>query len=293
MTLPRRGGRRRGPPRRIERAAARRIAPADRTTRRIPGTRILIAADAQRDRLERQLRDGAQRQLARVSEHLATAAGLASEHTATELAALDEELVQAAVELDELAQGIHPHALLEGGLGVALPKLVDHAAHPVTLDVNVGRLPAGLEAAVYFVCAEALTNAAKHAAAAAVTVSVRCAGDDVCVEVTDDGAGGADVRGGSGLRGLADRVDALGGVLTIDSPPSAGTRVLATLPHQGAAPPSTTERRRHNHRSVAIMMRTRTTVTLDSATKRLLPHSALTGRRVGARPSRSERSSYL
>jgi signal transduction histidine kinase len=192
--------------------------------------RIIEAVDAQRDRLERELRCGAQVQLAGVAELLVEANTLASGSTAEQLNALQTELRQACADLAELAQGIHPRALVEGGLVLALRELADHAGINVHLDVGVGRLPPVVEAAVYFVCSEALTNAAKHSSAKEIAVSVSSSGEHVVAEIVDDGVGGADPSQGSGLRGLADRVEALGGTLSIGSGPRGGTRVLATIP---------------------------------------------------------------
>ena len=192
--------------------------------------RIVEAADAQRDRLEREMRSGPQARLARVAELLAESCRLATAPTAAQLVALEDELRHARTELDELAQGIHPRALVEGGLAQALPKLADLAGVPVHLDVDVDRLPPAIEAAIYFVCAEGLTNAAKYAGAAKAKVSVTRTTSEVATEIADDGVGDADPGRGSGLRGLSDRLETLGGTLTIDSPAGRGTRLHATLP---------------------------------------------------------------
>jgi signal transduction histidine kinase len=134
-------------------------------------------------------------------------------------------------ELRELARGIHPSILTEQGLAPAIDALADRA--PVEVRAVVGvqeRLSAPVEAAAYFVVAEALTNVVKYAQASTVEVAVRCANGDVTVEVADDGVGGVDVAAGSGLRGLEDRLAAVDGRLVIDSPPGGGTRLRAQIP---------------------------------------------------------------
>ncbi len=198
--------------------------------------RIVRAADAQRERLGRELRYGTQVELTRVAELLKAARCAASRSDpglSDRIAHLEEQLSQARDELDQLAQGIHPLALVDGGLAAALPTLADRAGVPVSLDVHVGPLPGPVEAALYFVCAEALTNAAKYAHANNVAVEVSGARDAARVEIADDGIGGADAAGGSGLRGLADRIETLGGTLAVDSPPGLGTRVRAVVPTSG------------------------------------------------------------
>jgi len=120
--------------------------------------------------------------------------------------------------------------LTNGGLAAALPELASRAPVPVDVDVDVGRVPTAVEAAVYFVCSEALTNVAKHGCASRAQIDVKLAGDRIAVTITDDGVGGADARRGSGLRGLADRVDTLGGRLSVESPPGNGTRIVAEIP---------------------------------------------------------------
>ena len=120
--------------------------------------------------------------------------------------------------------------MTNGGLAAALPELASRAPVPVDVDVDVGRVPTAVEAAVYFVCSEALTNVAKHGCASRAQIDVKLAGDRIAVTITDDGVGGADARRGSGLRGLADRVDTLGGRLSVESPPGNGTRIVAEIP---------------------------------------------------------------
>jgi signal transduction histidine kinase len=120
--------------------------------------------------------------------------------------------------------------LTEGGLEAALPELAGRAGIRVELEISVGTVPPAVEAAVYFVCAEALANAAKHAEAASVTISVSQWSGRLFLTLVDDGVGGADPGRGSGLRGLADRVEALGGLLSLRSPTGGGTRLDATIP---------------------------------------------------------------
>ena len=203
--------------------------------------RIVAAADQARRRIERDLHDGAQQRLVSLGLHL-RAAQAALPPEAIELAArfdgLADEVTTALDELRELARGIHPAALAQGGLGPALKGLARRSAVPVKLDVRVvGRLPEQFETAAYYVVSEALTNAAKHAHASVVHVGADTVEDDgdgvLRVRVTDDGRGGAHFAGGSGLVGLKDRVEALGGTLTIESPPGEGTALHATVPISG------------------------------------------------------------
>jgi signal transduction histidine kinase len=123
-----------------------------------------------------------------------------------------------------------PAVLSEEGLMPALSQLVERSTIPVEVVGSVGRLPEAVEACLFFFCSEALANVAKHAVASAATIAVRADADDVAVEIADDGSGGADAARGSGLAGLADRVEALGGRLRIESPPGRGTRLVTRLP---------------------------------------------------------------
>jgi signal transduction histidine kinase len=191
--------------------------------------RLVEAADAQRRRLAGELDEGVQRRLdsaARLLDDVPQMDG----STANLLTEVRGELRGARAELAEFAQGIHPRALTEGGLSGALQALADRAGVPVRLTVPPGRLPPAIEAAVYFLCSEALTNVAKYAHASWVVVTVGRTNDQVTAIIEDDGVGGADPTRGSGLRGLADRVEALGGQLHIESATRAGTRLAATLP---------------------------------------------------------------
>jgi signal transduction histidine kinase len=195
--------------------------------------RIIEAAQTERQRLERDLHDGAQQRLVALSLDL----GLLEERfegDAAATAALEQtrrEVAESLRELRELAHGIHPAVVTAHGLAVALKTLAARAQVPVRLTVNLdGRLPERQEVAAYYVVSESLTNVAKYARASSVTVEVRKANGELVVEVFDDGIGGADTRRGSGLRGLADRVEALGGRLRIWSPAGGGTRVKAEIP---------------------------------------------------------------
>jgi signal transduction histidine kinase len=196
--------------------------------------RIVTAADQARRRIERDLHDGVQQRLVSLGLDLrATQAAVPAElpELGTQLARVADGLGEAVEELRELSRGIHPAILSEGGLAPALRALARRAAVPVELDVHVQeRLPAPVEVAAYYVIAEALTNAAKHAHAALVQVDVRAADGRLHLSVGDDGVGGADPARGSGLVGLSDRVQALGGTITVHSPAGVGTRLLVDLP---------------------------------------------------------------
>jgi signal transduction histidine kinase len=195
--------------------------------------RIVEAGDAARRRIERDLHDGCQQRLVSVSMALGLAESkLASDPVARGILTDARTGLGAALEdLRELSQGIHPAVLTERGLGPALQELAYTTAVPVEVAVRLdGRLPEVVEAAAYFVVAEALANVMKHAAATQVRVTVDRADGRVVVDARDDGVGGADAARGTGLRGLADRVDALGGTLAVDSAPASGTRLRAEIP---------------------------------------------------------------
>ena len=197
--------------------------------------RIVSAADAERRRVERNIHDGAQQRLVSLSLALSMAqakAATASPDIAATLAAAEAELRQAIVELRELARGIHPAILTEAGLGPALESLADHSAVPVSVEADLDgrRLSPLVEATAYFVAAEALTNVARHAAASAVSLRASIADGWLRLSVADDGTGGADPARGTGLRGLFDRVAALGGRLRIEDADGRGTRLEAEIP---------------------------------------------------------------
>jgi signal transduction histidine kinase/uncharacterized protein YoaH (UPF0181 family) len=204
-----------------------------RTALEASRARIVTTADATRRRIERDLHDGAQQQLLSLAlEVRAAQAGAPpelSEHRA-ELAHVAEGLTVVLDGLREIALGIHPAILAEGGLGPALKTLAHRSPIPVELEVQaVGRLPEPVEVAAYYVVSEALTNAAKHAQASLVRVEVETRDGLLRVSVLDDGVGGADPLGGSGLLGLKDRAEAIGGRISLESPPGAGTTLAAEL----------------------------------------------------------------
>jgi signal transduction histidine kinase len=215
---------------------------------RVSRVRIVEAADAARRRLERDLHDGAQQQLVALALDLRLLKSRLRGNEAELLVdGLSAKLAVALAELRELARGIHPAILTDRGLGPALEALASRAPLPVTAEVDVDeRLSAAIEAAAYFVVAEALTNVVKYAQATEARIEVRREGDTVFVEVDDDGVGGARIDAGSGLRGLQDRLSALDGTMTIHSPPGAGTHLRARIPcaagaliadaHDAAAP---------------------------------------------------------
>ena len=197
--------------------------------------RIVEAGDAERRRLERDLHDGAQSRLVAL-KLLLSSARLRARGSGSELdgvlgEAIDE-LDTSLAELRELARGIHPAVLTDRGLEPALQALASRAPVPVTVEADDGsrRLPGNVESAAYFVVSEALANVAKYARATQAAVAVRRSNGRVTVDVTDDGVGGADAANGSGLRGLADRVAALDGTLSLESPPGEGTHLHAEIP---------------------------------------------------------------
>ncbi|HKF32597.1 MAG TPA: MASE1 domain-containing protein, partial [Jatrophihabitantaceae bacterium] len=196
--------------------------------------RIVEAGDAERRRLERNLHDGAQQRLVALAVDL-TLIGLTLDKdpraARTTLTAAQQLLSQGLDELRELARGIHPAVLSERGLGPALDALLRRSSVPVEItELPQERLADPVEAAAYYVVAEAITNVTKYAHASHVTVSVRHSNEHATVMVCDDGVGGADPMQGSGLRGLADRVEALDGHLYVDSPHTRGTRISAEIP---------------------------------------------------------------
>ena len=196
--------------------------------------RIVTAGYAERQRLERDLHDGAQQRLMALGINLRLARDLVTSDTQEAAALLDaslEELNQATRELRELARGIHPAVLTDRGLDAALNGLAGRSPVPVELVQTLDeRLPSSVESAVYFVVAEALTNVARYAQAQTVRVTVVRSNGHVDVQVSDDGVGGADPAHGSGLRGLSDRVAALDGRLELTSADGDGTTVKATIP---------------------------------------------------------------
>jgi signal transduction histidine kinase len=195
--------------------------------------RLVEAGTAERRRLERNLHDGAQQRLVALSLTLRLAQGRVHTDPGSAermLGAAQEELALALEELRELARGIHPAVLSDRGLGAALEGLAGRSPVPVELAPVPGPLPAPVEAAAYFVVAEALTNVVKYADASFARVCVSRHNGHALVEIADDGVGGADPGRGTGLRGLADRLSALDGRLEVDSPPGAGTVLRAEIP---------------------------------------------------------------
>jgi len=199
--------------------------------------RVIGAADEARRGIQRDLHDGAQQGLVSLALQLREAQDSVPAG-ADELAQLLDRgaatLKVVLEELSEIAHGLHPTALAQGGLPLALNVLARRSAVPVRLDVRVERrLPEPLEICAYYVIAEALTNTAKHASASEVRVEAVADGGVLRIEVRDDGQGGAAFEGGSGIVGLKDRVDALGGSLVLDSPRGGGTTLAMTLPLKG------------------------------------------------------------
>jgi signal transduction histidine kinase len=197
--------------------------------------RIADAASLERRRIERNLHDGAQQQLVALSLLLSLAADGAASHDDKRLIAqLDRARKltgDTLADVRSLAHGIHPAVLTEDGLGAALEVLARRSPVPVEVTVDVDeRLPEATEATAYYVVAEALTNVAKYADAGRVDVRIARSASGITVDVEDDGVGGATLTGGSGLQGLADRVEALGGSFEIHSPRGGGTRLRASLP---------------------------------------------------------------
>jgi PAS domain S-box-containing protein len=196
--------------------------------------RIVKAGDVERRRLERNLHDGAQQRLVALSVSLRLALDRLDDdpgRTGELLAGAMNELTCAVEELQELARGLHPAVLTERGLGAAVESLVRRVPVPVEIvETPPERLPEPIEAAAYYLIAEALTNVVKHAQASTARVRVMQTADCVLVEVSDDGVGGADAAIGSGLRGLADRVETLGGSLELRSIPRDGTTLRAEFP---------------------------------------------------------------
>jgi signal transduction histidine kinase len=195
--------------------------------------RIVAASDEARRRIERDLHDGTQQRLVTLLLRLAAVrkAAPAGEVLTAALSRVETELASALDELREMSRGIHPSILSKGGLGPALRVLARRSTIPVALEVTTKeRLAEPIEAAVYFVASEALANATKHAQASQIDVSLAPCDGVLVLSIRDDGVGGADSAQGSGLVGLHDRVEALGGTIRIESPPGAGTLLVVTLP---------------------------------------------------------------
>jgi signal transduction histidine kinase len=195
--------------------------------------RIIEAAQSERRRMERNLHDGAQQRLVSLSLELGLLELRFAEdpEARRQVEQVKQELGQSLEELRELARGLHPAVLTGHGLGPALESLVARSPLPVGLHVRLDtRLPEEHEEAAYYLVSESLTNVARYADASAVSVDVARTDGRLIVEIADDGCGGANTTGGSGLRGLADRVEALDGRLRVYSPEGGGTRVRADIP---------------------------------------------------------------
>ena len=197
--------------------------------------RLLEAADEQRRLLERRLHDGAAARLRELAVILRRGESAATgQRTRAQIARAEDQLSHTLEDINRLATGLHPRVLAEHGLQEALADIARDVGVPVDLEVTVPtQLPPPTAAAVYFICAEALTNSAKHAAASRVTAVITSGDGRVYVEVADDGIGGADAGLGSGLSGLADRVETLGGRMHVESLPGHGTRLAAEIPLGG------------------------------------------------------------
>jgi signal transduction histidine kinase len=207
--------------------------------------RIVAATDETRRRIERDLHDGTQQRLVTLGLELRAAKVTVPPHLRgleAELAHIGEGLRSATDELREISRGIHPAVLSEGGLGPALRALCRRSPVPVELDLHADRrLPEPVEVAAYYVVSEALTNATKHAQASVVHVELHTDDSTLELAIRDDGTGGADPSHGSGLVGLSDRVEALGGTLQVTSPAGGGTTLLIDVPlerHIGASEPA-------------------------------------------------------
>ena len=191
--------------------------------------RIVEAADAERRRLERDLHDGAQQRLVALAERLEQSRDH-MEGAGDLIDATTDELMRAIGEVRDLARGLHPAILTERGLAAAVESLAERSPIRVRATVIDTRVAPEAEAAAYFLVAESVTNAVKHAGASEVRVTASLDDGDLDVTVSDNGAGGADPSAGSGLQGLVDRIVAVGGTLAIDSPPNGGTTVRARIP---------------------------------------------------------------
>jgi signal transduction histidine kinase len=199
--------------------------------------RIVTAADTARRRIERDLHDGAQQRLVALALELRGSVQASPRPGADVLAAEMERAAEGISgvldELREIARGLHPAILAEGGLDLAVKMLARRSSVPVALDLDPGlgrRLPEPVELAAYYVISEALTNAARHARASAVQIDLAAPGTVVRLAIRDDGIGGADPAVGSGLTGLRDRVEALGGTFSVTSPAGHGTTLLIEIP---------------------------------------------------------------
>jgi signal transduction histidine kinase len=200
--------------------------------------RVVAAGDESRRRIERDLHDGAQQRLVSLALELREAQGMVppdQPELKERLAETAKGMTGALEDLQEVSRGLHPAILSEGGLAPALKTLARRSAIPVELDLRADRrLPERLEVAAYFVASEALTNAAKHSHASVVHLAFEAESGIARLAIRDDGVGGAKLGGGTGLIGLSDRVEAVGGTIDVTSPPGAGTALLVEFPIEGA-----------------------------------------------------------
>jgi signal transduction histidine kinase len=205
--------------------------------------RIVAAPDQARRRIERDLHDGTQQRLVSLALAARTAeANVPADEgdLRAELSRIAAGLADAVAELRELSRGIHPVVLSARGLGPALRTLARRSAVPIDLDVTASaRFPEAVEIAAYFVASEALANVVKHAQASYVEITLAARDGSLLLSVRDDGIGGADPRRGSGLAGLADRVEALGGSINVHSPAGTGTQITVDLPREYELTPGT------------------------------------------------------
>jgi signal transduction histidine kinase len=196
--------------------------------------RIVASGDHARRLIERDLHDGAQQRLVSLALDLRVVQGMLPPdlpEVTTQLAQVTDGLAAALDDLREISHGIHPAILSEGGLAQALKALARRSAVPVELDVDIGHgLSEPIEVAAYYVVSEALTNAAKHAGASSAHVDARTQDGTLHISIRDDGIGGADPRRGAGLIGLIDRVEAMGGTISLSSPAGKGTALRVSLP---------------------------------------------------------------
>jgi signal transduction histidine kinase len=199
--------------------------------------RIVTASDETRRRIERDLHDGAQQRLVSIALELRLAKSMLPpelDEPRETLNNVSSELTEVLDELREISRGIHPMILTQGGLGPAMRTLARRSAIPVDLHTVIDeRLPEPIEVAAYFVASEAVANATKHAQASSIEVSLATSDTSLILSICDDGIGGADPTRGSGLVGLADRVEAIGGTLDVKSAPGGGTSLAVTIPLDG------------------------------------------------------------
>jgi signal transduction histidine kinase len=197
-------------------------------------TRLVLAVDQERRHLERDLHDGVQQQLLAVALELGRlrqqVASDGHDQLGRSLERTRRALEHGIDELRRFARGIHPQVLTDRGVPAALEALAQRAPLPITIDAELERLPSAIESTLYLIAAEAVTNTIRHGDATHVRIHARCLNGHAALDISDDGRGGAQTSGGSGLQGLEDRVAALGGTITLDSPRGRGTRMHIDLP---------------------------------------------------------------